>query len=70
MADGERLQNAAGVVPPQPVQHTEYVTELDYRAIVAQGAELTPNLQYIVDPGGVSARKDVFVLGLKAVLSL
>lgn len=70
VSDGERLQNAAGLVPPRPVQHTEYVTELDYRAIVAQGAELTPNLQYIVDPGGVSARKDVFVLGLKAVLSL
>jgi porin len=70
LADGEALHNAAGLVPLQPVQHTEYATELDYRAMVAQGAELSPNLQYIVDPGGVSARKDVFVLGLKATLTL
>jgi len=70
VADGEKLFNAAGGAPSQPVQHTEYVTELDYRAIVAKGAELSPNLQYIVDPGGVSARKDVFVAGLKATLTL
>ncbi|MGN6148351.1 MAG: carbohydrate porin [Rhizomicrobium sp.] len=70
VADGERLFNAAGGAPPQPVQHTEYVTELDYRAIVAKGAELSPNLQYIVDPGGVSGRKDIFALGLKATLTL
>jgi len=70
VADGEEAYNAAGLLPPQFVQHTEYTTELDYRAIVAKGAELSPNVQYIVDPGGVSARKDIVVLGLKAVLTL
>lgn len=70
VADDEEAYNAAGLLPPQFVQHTEYTTELDYRAIVAKGAELSPNIQYIVDPGGVSARKDVVVLGLKAVLRL
>jgi carbohydrate-selective porin OprB len=33
-------------------------------------AELSPNVQYISDPGGVSANKNVWVLGLKAELSL
>jgi porin len=70
LAGGEQLHNAAGLSPAQPVQHTEYVTELDYRAMIAQGAELLPNLQYVVDPGGVSARKDVLILGLKAEISL
>jgi len=69
-AEGEQLHNAAGLLPPDFVQHTEYAAELDYRAIVAKGAELSPNLQYIVDPGGVSARKDIVVLGLKATLTL
>lgn len=69
VADGEALQNAAGF-PPQPVQHTEYVTEFDYRAAVVQGATLTPNLQWIADPGGVSGRADVVVLGLKTDISL
>jgi porin len=70
VADGEALHNAAGLLPLQDVQHTEYVTELDYRAHLAQGAELSPNVQYISDPGGVSANKDIWVLGLKAELSL
>jgi len=70
VADGERLHDAAGVPPPQDVQHTEYVAELDYRAQVAQGAELTPDVQYISDPGGVSSAENVWVLGLKAQLSL
>jgi porin len=67
---GEALHDAAGLLPFEPVQHTEYVTELDYRAQIAQGAQLTPNLQYITSPGGVSARSDIAVLGLKAVVSL
>jgi carbohydrate-selective porin OprB len=52
------------------VQHTEYVTELDYRFLLVPGALLTPDLQYIADPGGVGGRDDVLVLGLKAALTL
>jgi len=68
-ARGETLQNLAGL-PFEPVQHSEYVTELDYRAQIAQGAEFSPNLQYITDPGGMGARDDIVVLGLKATLTL
>ena len=69
VADGQLLHDAAGL-PFIPVQHTEYVTEADYRLILTPGAELTPNVQYIIDPGGVNSAKDVFVVGLKAILSL
>ncbi|HEY2068675.1 MAG TPA: carbohydrate porin [Rhizomicrobium sp.] len=67
---GEALHDRAGLKPFEPVQDTEYVAELDYRAQVAKGATLTPNLQYITDPGGVSSRDDIVVLGLKAMVSL
>lgn len=70
VADGEALYNAAGLSPLHPVQHTEYAVELDYRAQIAPGAELSPNLQYVVDPGGVSARHDILVIGAKGVITL
>jgi porin len=68
-ARGEDLHDLAGL-PFEAVQHDEYVTELDYRAQIVQGAVLTPNLQYISDPDGISARDSAFVLGLKANLTL
>lgn len=64
VALGEALQGLPAV------QHTEFVTELDYRAILTKGAELSPNLQFITDPGGVGARDAVLVVGLKATVSL
>jgi porin len=69
VARGEALHDVTAL-PFEPVQHTEYVTELDYRAQVGKGAELTPNLQYIADPGGAAAPNDIVVLGLKAALTL
>jgi porin len=70
VALGEDLHDRAGEMPFEPPQHTEYVTELDYRIIAMSGVELSPNLQFITDPGGVSGRDDVFVLGLRTALRL
>ncbi|HEX4105553.1 MAG TPA: carbohydrate porin [Rhizomicrobium sp.] len=67
---GENLHDAAAQMPFEPVQHTEYVTELDYRIIAMSGVEVSPNLQLITDPGGVAQRSDVFVLGLRTALRL
>lgn len=69
IAMGEQLQDTASL-SQMPVQHTEYVGELDYRLFLTPGVELTPNLQYVTDPGGVDGRPDVVVLGLKGSLSL
>jgi carbohydrate-selective porin OprB len=69
VALGEGLHDAA-TLPFLPVQHTEYVTEFDYRFILVPGAELTPNFQYIGNPGGVNARSAIVVLGLKGTLAL
>lgn len=70
VTEGEALHNAVGVPPFEPVQHTEYVAELDYRIMIAQGAELSPNLQLVTNPGGVRTKSDALVLGLKASATL
>ncbi|HEY1615518.1 MAG TPA: carbohydrate porin [Rhizomicrobium sp.] len=66
----DRLAEGEALSPVEPVQHTEYAVELDYRAQIVKGAELSPNLQYIVDPGGVSARHDILVVGVKGIVTL
>ena len=70
VAAGEALKDAAGLSPFAPVQRSEHVAELDYRAAIAPGAMLTPNLQYITDPGGASGRSGIAVLGLKTAIAL
>jgi porin len=52
------------------VQHTEYVTELDYRWMIGPGTALAPNLQFIANPGGVKTKANALVLGLKASAAL
>lgn len=68
VALGQSLHDNAGL-PFEPVQNSEYVTELDYRIIVVKGAEVTPNLQYIIAPGGVAKSSDIAVMGLKTTLT-
>jgi carbohydrate-selective porin OprB len=43
--------------------------ELNYRAQVAPWFALMPNLQYVVQPGGVSSTPNAFVLGLQAAVT-
>lgn len=60
-------QAAALAAPAQPVPRTEHVTELDYRLRAWPGVTVTPNLQYVDDPGGLRARHAT-VLGLKTII--
>ncbi len=69
VALGQALHDIVAL-PFEPIQNTEYVTELDYRIVVVKGAELTPNLQYIAAPGGVTKCSDIVVLGLKTMFTL
>lgn len=66
IAAAQRLQNAAGLGPVD-VQSSEYVGELYYSWHLIAGVVLSPDLQYIVQPGAIHQPNDV-VLGLKAVL--
>src|SRR5262249_52109384 len=68
VADGERLQNAAGL-GPVPVQSSEYPVELYYSINVTPWLIVRPNLQYILHPGGTSENPNALVLGVKASLS-
>jgi len=64
LAQGEELENAAGL-GPVPVQNSaEYATELYYTVHAASWLDLRPNIQYVHQPGGISQTDDI-ILGLK-----
>lgn len=48
-----------------PAPDSEYVFELYYTYRPRPGLLFRPNIQYIIDPGGISQNEDVLVLGLK-----
>lgn len=52
-----------------PSADTEIAAELDYRLQAPKGLTVTPNLQYVRDPGGID-REDAVILGLKIGLTL
>lgn len=51
------------------IPQVEYPIEIYYGLAVTPAIVARPNLQYIHNPGGVSANKDVLVLGLKTTIS-
>lgn len=68
VADVEALQNALGL-GPVGVQHTEYVLEADYSWRPLASVTIRPNIQYIIDPGGVSKSQNALVFGLKTAVT-
>ena len=64
------LQNLlGGPGTPVAVKDSEYVFELDYTFVPTPGFLIRPNVQYIYSPGGSSITKDVWILGLKTIIS-
>lgn len=53
----------------QPAGDTEYPMELYYGVSVTPALTLRPNVQYVVNPGGMSGDKSVVVFGLKTEVS-
>ena len=51
-----------------PIPRIEYPIEVYYGWTATPAIILRPNLQYTINPGGVSARKNVVVLGLKTTV--
>jgi porin len=49
----------------RPVPGSEYAFELYYTYRPTAGLLFRPNIQYVLNPGGISENKDVVVLGLK-----
>ncbi|MGK6321903.1 carbohydrate porin [Sphingomonas sp. DT-51] len=64
LARGEALLN--GATP----RDAEYTGELYYNVHLARWLDLRPNLQWVHQPGGVTAAHDVGVIGLKASVGL
>ncbi|WP_416424606.1 carbohydrate porin [Pseudomonas sp. App30] len=48
-----------------PLQHTEYDVELNYGVQVTPWLNVRPNLQYVVNPGGVRQVQNAVVAGLQ-----
>ncbi|WP_239017716.1 carbohydrate porin [Sphingomonas aracearum] len=53
-----------------PARDAEYAAEVYYSIHPADWLELRPNVQWVHQPGGVRAAKDVGVLGMKAAITL
>jgi len=64
VADSQEQQNSAGLGPVS-VQDSEYVFELYYTIQVTQGLLFRPNIQYVIDPGGIDENPNALVFGLK-----
>lgn len=65
-----RAVSADRLTPGAPVCSAEYAAEIYYALHPADWLELRPNVQFIHQPGGIAAEKDVVVLGLKAAITL
>jgi porin len=65
VADVESLQSIAGQ-PPVNVQGTEYVAEAFYAVKFGSLLELRPNMQYVVQPGGISHNANDLIAGVRA----
>ena len=64
IAEGQRLTNSIGTLAkPVPVQNAEYPFELFYNFNIRPWLSVSPVVQYISHPGGVSAYSDVVILG-------
>lgn len=68
LTDLQNMQNAMGL-GPVPVRNSEYVVELYYTIAPVPGLQIRPNVQYIATPGASSQNTNIFVLGLKSVIS-
>jgi porin len=52
------------------VQGSEYAGELFYSLHATRWLELRPNVQYVVQPGGVARNTDDFIIGLRLSINL
>jgi len=66
VSEAEELQNAAGL-GPVPVQSSEYAAELYYTVHVTDWFDFRPDLQYVLQPGGIAQTDDI-ILGLKTTI--
>lgn len=65
---GQILRNATPGLTDVPLLGSEYPIELYYSVNFGKAVSIRPNVQYVINPGGTSANRDVLVVGLKSVL--
>jgi porin len=47
------------------IRSSEYLAEFDYRIVPVAGVRITPNVQWGINPGGISQNRNVVALGVK-----
>jgi porin len=52
------------------VQGSEYVGELFYSLHATPWLELRPNVQYVLQPGGIARNTDDIIIGLRLSINL
>ena len=65
MSTKGKVQTSRPSLGPVSVQDSEYVFELYYTIQVTQGLLFRPNIQYVIDPGGIDENPNALVFGLK-----
>jgi porin len=63
MRSTDRLAVEDGLLPG--IRSSEYLAELDYRIVPVAGVRITPNVQWGINPGGISQNRNVVALGVK-----
>lgn len=48
------------------IRQSEYLAELDYRLVPVNGVRISPNIQWGINPGGISENRNVIAIGLKS----
>lgn len=54
---------------PTPQTGYQYTAELDYNATVFRGVTVSPNVQFVADPGGISKNSNYAILGVQLALA-
>jgi porin len=68
VAEVERLQNEEGY-GPVAIQTSEWAGEVFYDVHWAGWLDLRPNLQYVAQPGGVAARRNDVIFGMRLAMN-
>lgn len=64
MREIDRMAVDAGVL--QGIRGQEYIAELDYRIVPTAGIRISPNVQWGINPGAISERRNVVAIGVKS----
>jgi porin len=67
LRESDRIALGQGLLPG--VRGSEYLAELDYRIVPVAGLKIGPNVQWGINPGAISEKRNVVAGGVKSSIS-